>query len=107
VATLLDVSGRCLEDLISYLYTGKLGLTVSSAVDLRAAAEHLGIPAAAELCRTFVVAEVEKEADSELRMVRSLSDTGDRTSDTYGAGSYRNDNFTNSGSLRVSFIVSA
>jgi hypothetical protein len=59
------VSGRCLEELVSYLYTGELHLTLSSASDLIAAAERLGIPAVVELCHSFLVEPAEKHADGE------------------------------------------
>lgn len=99
------MSGKCLEDLISYLYSGKLGISASNATDLCAAAERLGIPAAAELCRNFI-ADVEKQSDNE-SVIRPPPDSDDLVCDVYGAGNLRSDNLEYCGSVRVSFMVSS
>ena len=49
-----DISGLCLELLISYLYCGKLRLRPDNAHVLLAAAMQLGIQSAADLCKQFL-----------------------------------------------------
>ena len=56
----------CLEELISYVYTGELPLSMSSVRELCSAAEQLGMSAAAELCRNYLAEATEKLVESEM-----------------------------------------
>ena len=48
-----DVSGKCLGQLVEFLYTGELQLTSSSASVLFTAASHLQIQSAMDLCQLY------------------------------------------------------